>query len=92
MVGRVLTANYIDGLGLDPERTTAQWSREVGHLGPADQMAGLSHLCAEGLLSPGDRCVLMGVGAGFTWSCAVLEIIAPPPAATGTPEQAHLNK
>jgi 3-oxoacyl-[acyl-carrier-protein] synthase III len=83
---RRLTANYIDGLGLDPERTTAQWSREVGHLGPADQMAGLSHLCAEGLLSPGDRCVLMGVGAGFTWSCAVLEIIAPPPAAAGTPE------
>ncbi len=76
---RRLSAGYILGLGLDPARTTAQWSRGIGHLGPADQMAGLSHLCRAGLLQPGDWCVLLGVGAGFTWSCAVLEILSVPP-------------
>lgn len=67
-------------LGLDLNRTTWAWSRRVGHLGAADQFAGLAHLVETGALTPGDRCAVLGVGAGFSWSCAVLEIVAHPEA------------
>lgn len=67
-------------LGLDLDRTTWAWSRRVGHLGAADQFAGLAHLIESDALKPGDRCAVLGVGAGFSWSCAVLEIVARPEA------------
>ncbi|QIS09874.1 ketoacyl-ACP synthase III family protein [Nocardia arthritidis] len=58
--------------------TTWNWGREVGHLGAADQIAGLTYLLETGALNPGDRVALCGVGMGFTYACAVLEIIERP--------------
>ncbi|MFC1416175.1 ketoacyl-ACP synthase III family protein [Streptacidiphilus cavernicola] len=64
--------------GIDPARTTWEWSRTVGHLGAGDQFAGLDHLVATGKARAGDRIVLVGVGAGYSWGCAVVEITEPP--------------
>ncbi|KOG87684.1 3-oxoacyl-ACP synthase [Streptomyces varsoviensis] len=75
---RRLTANYLAQLGIDERRTTWDWARTVGHLGAGDQLAGLHRLVAAGRLAPGDRVLLMGVGAGFSWSSAVVEILRPP--------------
>jgi 3-oxoacyl-[acyl-carrier-protein] synthase-3 len=61
-------------LGVDPERTTWPWARQVGHLGAGDQIAGLHHLVTSGRARPGQTCLLIGTGAGFSWSSAVVEI------------------
>lgn len=71
---RRLEASYFQPFGIPPERSTCDWSREVGHLGGGDQFAGLTHLMETKRLSPGDPVLLVGVGAGFSWSAAVLEI------------------
>jgi len=76
--GRRLAATYFQPFGIDPERSTWPWSRSVGHLGGGDQFAGLAHLVETKQVAPGDRVVLVGVGAGFSWSCAVLEVLACP--------------
>jgi 3-oxoacyl-[acyl-carrier-protein] synthase-3 len=47
----------------------------VGHLGAGDQFAGLAHLVDTGLLHLGQTCVLVGIGAGFSWTVAVLEVL-----------------
>ncbi|MFJ8795357.1 ketoacyl-ACP synthase III family protein [Streptomyces sp. NPDC102462] len=73
-----MRAQYFDPFGIDPQRSTWSWGRRVGHLGAGDQFAGLAHLVSEGALEPGQTCLLAGVGAGFTWTAGVLEIIAKP--------------
>ncbi|MFI6098251.1 ketoacyl-ACP synthase III family protein [Lentzea sp. NPDC051213] len=63
--------------GADLERTTFQFARQVGHLGPGDQFAGLNHLSETGALTPGQRVFVFGVGGGFSWSGAVIEVLEP---------------
>ena len=72
---RRLRAIYHRPFGIDPSRTTWEWSRTVGHLGAGDQFAGLDHLVSTGRAAPGDRIVLIGVGAGYSWGCAVVEML-----------------
>lgn len=71
---RRLEVNYWNPYEIDPARTTWEWSRTVGHLGAGDQFAGLDHLVVSGKAKPGDHVVLVGVGAGYSWGCAVLQI------------------
>ncbi|OKH98849.1 hypothetical protein A6A06_24825 [Streptomyces sp. CB02923] len=59
-------------------QTTWEYGREVGHLGAGDQIAGLAHLLETKAVGPGDKLVLSGLGQGFTFGCAVLEIVAEP--------------
>jgi 3-oxoacyl-[acyl-carrier-protein] synthase-3 len=73
-----MRAQYFEPFGIQCERTTWSWGRRVGHLGAGDQFGGLAHLVATGSLVPGQTCLLAGVGAGFTWTVAVLEIVAQP--------------
>ncbi|MEU2154423.1 ketoacyl-ACP synthase III family protein [Streptomyces sp. NPDC019396] len=75
---RRLQSIYYQPFGIDPDRTTWDWSRTVGHLGAGDQFASLDHLVVSGRARPGDRCVLISVGAGYSWGCAVLEITGQP--------------
>jgi len=75
--GRI-KAHFLDPFDIDPERTTWPWARQVGHLGAGDQFAGLSQLGSAGHLTRGQRCLLVGVGAGFSWSAAVIEILGWP--------------
>ncbi|CAL9654784.1 ketoacyl-ACP synthase III family protein [Streptomyces sp. enrichment culture] len=71
---RRLTQTFLRPWGIDASATTWSWGRTVGHLGAGDQFAGLAHLAESGSAKPGQRCLLAGIGAGFTWSCAVVEI------------------
>ncbi|MFC8450417.1 ketoacyl-ACP synthase III family protein [Kitasatospora sp. NPDC057223] len=73
---RRLTSSFLRPWGVSPEATTWPWARTVGHLGAGDQYAGLAHLVSSGKARPGQRCLLAGVGAGFTWSFAVIDILA----------------
>lgn len=78
-VGRArLDEYFLRKFGIDPGRTLWEWGRQVGHLGAGDQIAGLAELAASGTLRPGHTCLLAGVGAGFTWSCAVLDVLRTP--------------
>ena len=78
-VGRTLLQwQYLNVLGVGVERTTWEWGRRLGHMGAGDHVVGLNHLAETGTLGVGDRVALAGSGLGFNWSCAVLEIVAPP--------------
>lgn len=66
-------------LGLAMSRSTWEFGRTIGHLGASDQVVSLDHLLERGLLKPGDRMLLLGVGPGVTVSCAVVEIVEPAP-------------
>ena len=71
---RRLSATYFVPFDIDPRRSTWAWGRTVGHLGAGDQFSGLAHLVESGAALPGHRCLMAGVGAGFSWTCAVIEI------------------
>lgn len=65
-------------LGFSFEHTTWDFIRTVGHAGPCDQLLGLDHLLRSGSLTPGDRVLLAGAGAGFTWTYVLVEMLDPP--------------
>lgn len=75
---RRMDASFFRPLHIDPVRSTWPWGRSVGHLGAGDQFAGLTHLLDTGQLEAGHLVALLGVGGGFTWSCAVLEMVTVP--------------
>lgn len=74
----MLRQEVLEPLGMDIDRTLWRWSREVGHVGAADQFGALDQLCRKGLLKPGQRVLMTGIGAGFNWTTAVVEILEPP--------------
>lgn len=80
-----LKAHFLDPFGIDLDRTTWDWGRHIGHLGAGDQIAGLGYLADTGGLRPGQRCLLAGVGAGFAFSAAVVEMLEPPAGLTQGP-------
>lgn len=58
----------------DLDRTLWEWGRRTCHLGAGDQFAGLAYLVESGELKPGDLVLLVGVGIGYCWTTAVVEI------------------
>lgn len=60
--------------GVVVERSTWEWGRTVGHLGAGDQFAALNHIAGQ--LSPGDNIVINGAGTGFTFTTAVVSVLA----------------
>ncbi|MFE9674867.1 ketoacyl-ACP synthase III family protein [Streptomyces sp. NPDC006259] len=79
-----LRAGFLKRFGIAEDRTTWEWSRAVGHLGAGDQIAGFDHLVGSGAVGAGDLVLWVSVGAGFTYSCAVVEMLERPGWA-GTP-------
>ncbi|MFB8104936.1 ketoacyl-ACP synthase III family protein [Streptomyces sp. DSS69] len=78
-VGRTLDdVDFRAMFGITDANTTWEWGRRVGHVGAADQIAGLAHLLETGEVGPGDRVALCGIGMGFTYACAVVEILERP--------------
>jgi 3-oxoacyl-[acyl-carrier-protein] synthase-3 len=73
-----LDEQFLNRHDVPVERTTWEWGKRTGHLGAGDQIAGFGELVDSGALQPGQLCLLVGVGAGFTWSCAVVEMLFPP--------------
>ncbi|MER5889403.1 ketoacyl-ACP synthase III family protein [Streptomyces sp. NPDC001941] len=68
----------LDPLGIDIDRSTWSYAREVGHAGCTDQFAALDHLVGTGALEPGDRVLVAGLGGGYNCTLAVLEVTARP--------------
>jgi 3-oxoacyl-[acyl-carrier-protein] synthase III len=64
--------------GMDVSKSTWDWGRHMGHMGGGDQAAGLTHLLETRAVHPGDKVILTGIGGGFNFSCAVLEILEQP--------------
>jgi 3-oxoacyl-[acyl-carrier-protein] synthase-3 len=73
-----LEERYLKPLAISVERTTWQYGRQVGHLGAADQFVGFDALASSGRLRPGDLCLLLGTGGGYTWTCACVEVLERP--------------
>ena len=83
-MGRMrMRAYFFEPFKIDPERTTWDWGRHVGHLGAGDQFAGLDQLISGGRLRPGQTCMVIGVGSGFSWSAAIIEMTKQPRWAPG---------
>jgi 3-oxoacyl-[acyl-carrier-protein] synthase III len=68
-----LLNRYLEVLGLDVSSTVWEWGRTTGHIGPADHLTGLAYLIEQSEITAGDCVMLVAAGAGFTWSCAVLQ-------------------
>lgn len=78
-VGReVLCKGYLEHLGVPVERTTFDLARQTAHVGAGDQLIGLVRLVEERALAPGDLVMLVGIGAGFSWTGAVVEMLEQP--------------
>lgn len=75
---RRLDLGLFGKFAIPPERSTWPWARQVGHLGAGDQIAGLDHLITSGQARPGQLCLLVGVGGGFSWSASVVEVRSTP--------------
>ncbi|HEY1325041.1 MAG TPA: ketoacyl-ACP synthase III family protein [Streptosporangiaceae bacterium] len=73
-----LRRSYLQPLGLDLAATAWEWGRHTGHVGAADQIIGLANVAGSGRVAPGDRALLVGIGAGFSWTCAVVEFVSRP--------------
>ncbi|MBW4721557.1 ketoacyl-ACP synthase III family protein [Saccharothrix obliqua] len=64
--------------GVEESRSLWSWGRTVGHIGAGDQAAGLTRLLETGAARKGDHVVLAGIGAGFTFGCAVVRVLDEP--------------
>jgi 3-oxoacyl-[acyl-carrier-protein] synthase-3 len=67
---------FLSQYGIDEDRTLWKWGRTVGHIGAADQLAGLHHLISTGATPKGSLVALCSSGIGFNWGAAIIEIIA----------------
>jgi 3-oxoacyl-[acyl-carrier-protein] synthase-3 len=65
---------FLDPLEIDDERGIWEYTRQVGHAGPLDQIRGLEYLWKNRLVGPGDRVLLLSGAPGMEAACAVLEI------------------
>jgi 3-oxoacyl-[acyl-carrier-protein] synthase-3 len=70
----LLADNYFPVFADGEEKSLWSLGRTVGHLGSGDAAVGLHHLVSENALNTGDRVLLLGAGAGFTWTGALLEV------------------
>jgi 3-oxoacyl-[acyl-carrier-protein] synthase III len=68
---RILRTRYLAPLGVEEAATTWEWGRRTGHVGAADQLTGLEYVAKSGVRGP---VVLIGIGAGVSWTCAVVDI------------------
>lgn len=77
-VGLSILTDWLELFGIDLSQTLWELGRTTGHVGAADPITGLTHLLEQGQLAVGERVVLVGIGAGFTWACALVECVEKP--------------
>lgn len=75
---RLLHSQCLQPLRLSPERSLIHAGDQWGHVGPNDQLIGLTHLLTRHAVEPGDHVALIGIGIGMTWTASVLRITAVP--------------
>lgn len=71
---QVLDEAYRPVLAVNSHVTVPAWGAHTGHLGAGDVMANLADLLAGDDARSGDIALLIGAGAGFSWSCTVAEV------------------
>ncbi|MCG8927332.1 ketoacyl-ACP synthase III family protein [Lentzea sp. CC55] len=81
---RFVTVPRIDQMLLDimydgafaglPNAELVLFGTHTGHLGAGDPIANATELLDRKMLRPGDVAVLAGVGAGWTWTTAVVQM------------------
>ncbi|MFB7244245.1 ketoacyl-ACP synthase III family protein [Streptomyces populi] len=74
----LLSWQLLAPLKIDLDRSPWEWGRRTGHLGAGDQFAGLTYLFESGQLRRGDLVLLAGVGIGYCWTTAVLQVLSVP--------------
>lgn len=72
---KMLESDYARPLGISLEKTSWVCAAQWGHFGTADQFAAIDYLVKEGRVTRGDRVVVVGEGAGFQWSVAVMAVL-----------------
>ena len=70
---QLLNDNYTD-LFHQHNHLWENFGAHTGHLGASDCVIGLSHLMQQQQLKSGDLVLLVGAGAGFSWTLLLLEI------------------
>ncbi|MDA0910840.1 MAG: hypothetical protein O2809_04690 [Proteobacteria bacterium] len=64
--------SYFQSLEIPVEKSSYTWGRGVGHLGGGDAFIALDVANKSGKFKEGDRVLLMGAGAGFSWTLLLL--------------------
>ena len=72
----------LEPLGVALDRTTWPFLRELGHVGPCDQLLGVDHLLNHPDTAPGDTIMVIGLGMGSRFTATLLEVTEPPARAT----------
>jgi 3-oxoacyl-[acyl-carrier-protein] synthase III len=74
----VLENRYLNQFGLDLSASTWEWGRRTAHISVCDALNGLTHLLETDQVGPGDLVMLVGIGGGYGWSGALVEITERP--------------
>ncbi|HSV68379.1 MAG TPA: ketoacyl-ACP synthase III family protein [Mycobacteriales bacterium] len=69
---------FYNALGISRASTPYDWGLDYGHMGGGDQLIGMNRLVETGAPKPGDLLVTVGVGIGFMWTVAVVELLETP--------------
>jgi 3-oxoacyl-[acyl-carrier-protein] synthase-3 len=77
-VGLAMLTDFVKLIGIDVSQTVWELGRTTGHVGAADPITGLTYLLEQGQLSVGERVMLVGIGYGFFWACALVECVEIP--------------
>ncbi|WP_051792349.1 3-oxoacyl-[acyl-carrier-protein] synthase III C-terminal domain-containing protein [Amycolatopsis jejuensis] len=71
---RLLETHCLQPLGIPGEHTLRDMGGQWGHIGPNDQVIGLTWLLAHGGVQAGDHLALVGIGIGMTWTTAIVRV------------------
>jgi 3-oxoacyl-[acyl-carrier-protein] synthase-3 len=70
----LLDTHCLQPLGITADQTLCRAGDQWGHIGPNDQIIGLTHLLTRGAVAPGDHVALLGIGIGMTWTAVILRV------------------
>lgn len=70
---KTLAESWIPVLSTCVAAELVDLGQTTGHLGAGDAAAGLAELTRSRLLAPGEAALVFSAGAGFTWSCLVVQ-------------------
>ncbi len=70
---KILREVWVPILSACVRATPMDWGQATGHLGAGDSLANLTDLVRFEALAPGEIALVFSAGAGFTWSCLVVQ-------------------
>ncbi|MFE7118258.1 3-oxoacyl-[acyl-carrier-protein] synthase III C-terminal domain-containing protein [Streptomyces sp. NPDC057654] len=70
---KTLAESWVPELAGRTGAEPVDFGRTTGHLGAGDAAAGLAELVRRRALAPGESALVFSAGAGFTWSCLLVQ-------------------